>query len=86
MSKAKDEADRLVEMYWDDFCPQNHFPNNNFCECNSLTQWQAIQCALIHVEGIIELLHHNDIYKEMLNWDNMDDYWQEVKQELNKML
>ena len=86
MSKAKDEADRLVEMYWDDFCPQNHFPNNNFCECNSLTQRQAIKCTLIHVEGIIDEIDSMDWEFSTNIADERREYWQEVKQELDKML
>lgn len=92
MNKAEEEAERIVEMYWDDFCPKDHFPNNNYCECNSLTQIQAIKCALIHVEGIIdEIKKVNKFYEEngLINSDVMIQpfaHWQEVKQELNKML
>ena len=79
MSKAKKEAERIVEMYWDDFCPKDHFPNNNYCQCNSLTQIQAIQCALIYVEGIIEALSEikdihvigNSLIDEIENWQEV---------------
>jgi hypothetical protein len=73
MSKEEQEAERIINLFWDDFCPKDNYPNNNFCDCNSLTQSQAIQCAIIHVEGII---------KEINKYSNSDladiQGWQEV--------
>ena len=78
-SKAKEEADRIVDMYWDDFCPKNHFPNNNYCECNSLTERQATQCAIIHVEGIIKEINDIEVryYTEEYSLQKLI-HWQEV--------
>ena len=46
---------------------------------NSITSKPLKQSALIHVEGIIEALEDNQVYNSAI-------FWQEVKQELKKML
>ncbi len=87
MSKEEEEANRTIEMFWDDFCPKDHFPNNNFCECNTLTQSQAIKCAIIHVKGVIQ---SNPTYEDPECEDDIckqvicnKPFWQEVLTILN---
>lgn len=43
-----------------------------------MTDWQLKQCAIIHVEGIIEVLKNlHPKYEEATYWHPVD-YWQQV--------
>lgn len=77
MIKAKEEADGIVFEYQ---FSDSSLPFNGGIMDKEL----AVICALIHVEGIIKeynekviTLSHNNVRMK---------FWQEVKQELNKMI
>ena len=43
----------------------------------------AIECAIIAVDNIMEVLHSDEIYNPgMLSFDRIENYWNEVKQEI----
>ena len=43
----------------------------------------AIECALIAVDNIMEVLHSDEIYNPgMLSFDRIENYWNEVKKEI----
>jgi len=73
MSKAKEEAEMLVELYHEhaDYYIDLS-KEDSICDLNL----NKTKCALIHVEGIISALVGLTSIK----------FYQEVKQELNKML
>jgi hypothetical protein len=62
--KAKEKAKELVDKYFIELNEHN--------ECYD--EEAAIQCALISVDEIIDLVKHIDVDSE--------DYWEEVKQEI----
>jgi hypothetical protein len=49
-------------------------------EWDGVDKWAVKECALISVDEVIEALHEH-------HWQNriIIDYWQEVKQEINKL-
>jgi len=73
--KEEQEAERIIGMY-EKFLTL-HFYNKEFM------YEQAKQCALIHVNGIIE--HNHKLTLDMkglkdIEWCNFyDEYWQKVK-------
>ena len=84
----KEKAQELVNK----FISYSYFSDGNNSMNRSYQQEDnAKQCALIAVDEIIKVCHYNS--KENLsNWDlvGLDDfefscYWQEVKQEINKL-
>lgn len=73
--KAKDKAKELVDKYYN---------SEQLCSCEtiSIVRNNAIECAKIAVDEIIEAIDWHEFEtpnKEL-------EYWQEVKNELNKML
>jgi hypothetical protein len=56
--------------------PNNGSLNEGLNSCESRHK-EAVVCALIAVDEIIEK-HYDD-------WDEYSDYWQEVKQEIEKL-
>ena len=86
MKEAEKEAERIIEMFYDKIEDVN-IDCGAYCMGGSFDRMTlTIQCALLHVEGIIEA---NPTVKD---WDTMSDgtkeiwhvcnisYWQEVKQ------
>ena len=68
--KPKDKAIELLDKY-----------SNKSIECNEGTEWTYDkQCALICVDEILESFNYLEYYPEDLR-----DYWQKVKQEINKL-
>jgi hypothetical protein len=69
--KAIELVDKFMEhtVEWD-----------NVTEYAFDSEYHAKKCALIAVEEVIEVLHEH-------HWQNrlIIDYWQEVKQEINKL-
>lgn len=62
-------------------------------KCKSLDYQQAKECALIAVEEIMKAPHENR-YIELIPsdadetdwfWDKFDEYWKEVKEEIQKL-
>ena len=61
-------------------------PYSDYNECDVFTEREnqlknAIQCALICVDEIIR----NEVNTTMHPNDSIMDYWEEVKQEINKL-
>ena len=82
MSKAKQEADRIVKLF---------YPLTYTAAIIPYSNQDALRCALIHVEGIIKsnptYIDFEEIENEREDWVVCDKpFWQEVKQELNKMI
>lgn len=77
--KEQEEANRIIELYYNtEYCPKNHFPNNRYCDCgDSMNLYQAKQCALIHVDGLIYFCEQMELYTSV-------DYWQKVKEIIQK--
>jgi|TARA_B110000908_G_scaffold97133_1_gene114731 hypothetical protein len=78
----KVEAKKLVDSFYDtEYCGIKHFPNDNFCECIEMSYYQAKQCALIHVNGVIKerQILNNDFDRERIK------ELLEIKQEINKI-
>ena len=82
-SKAKEEAERIIFDY--QFCDASLEFNDGI-----MTKKLAVICAIIHVDGIIDNI-------DSMEWglltdvsiksaDERREFWQEVKQELNKKL
>ena len=88
MSSPKAKAKELIDkMYNSEYCGIKHFPNKRYCECVEMNLFQAKQCALIAVD---EILKANPIIplKFMLESEALDaanEYWAEVKQEIEKL-
>jgi hypothetical protein len=70
--KAKEFVDRFVIHQNDDY------PDSD-------EDYHAKQCALICVNEIIKEHCHESEHKDPLAQDRWIDYWQEVKQEINKL-
>lgn len=71
MKEIKEEADRLVELYF--------LADNNINDM--LTETQAKQCALICVDECLKIERKKDMDFSKRNIE----YWQEVKQEIEKL-
>jgi hypothetical protein len=72
-NKAREEAHRIIDMFSDG--------------ANLIFEDELIQCALIYVEGIVKEINDIEIryYTDEYALQKII-HWQEVKQELNKML
>ena len=73
METPKDKAEQLVNKYFNLFVVDLE---------NTISRYEAIECAKIVVEKMInecdnEVLESNDV--------NRINFWQEVKKELNKL-
>jgi hypothetical protein len=64
--------DRMINT---EHCGIKHFPNNNYCDCTEMNRFQSIQCALIAID---------EIYSNCTD-QSKNDYWIEVKNELEKL-
>jgi hypothetical protein len=75
MTEAKKKAEELVEEY------------NNIFRCENVSSDIGVQCAIIAVDEIIShepfKFVYNGAYAE---WLPITEFWEEVKEELNKML
>lgn len=71
----KEKADELMDRFTHDLS----------CDVGSLSNYQAKQCALIAVDGIIKEHCHESEHKDPLAQDRWIDYWQEVKQEIERL-
>ena len=75
MKEPKEEAERIIEMY--------HLVDSSNVIADILTMRQAKQCAILHVEGIIEQMTpiiDNCYYHDEYKWIKIQDHWQEVLQ------
>lgn len=88
----KEKAEELVDkMYNSDYCPKNHIPNNNYCDCPEIGWLQAKSCAKIAADevwnGIDKNFHaHPDAPAlSEIAWNKTHDYWQQVKSEIEKL-
>ena len=64
--KEEKEAERILVMY--------------LMDTDILLRTVAKQCALIHVQGIIDALPEaNNVYKDFQLKENTINYWQRVK-------
>ena len=76
MSEAEKKAEAIIEMYWDCLW------NNTIMVVDEEINNQAKQCALIHVDGIIEqmgVIIDSCYYHDESKWVKIQDEWQEVK-------
>ncbi len=83
----KEKAEELVDkMYNTEHCGIEHFPNKNYCDCVEINYHQAKQCALIAVDEVQQLIKDLSSCKNRFIYiiDEMN-YWQEVKQEIEKL-
>ena len=73
MSELTKKAKEIVDKYYTEMNP-------NAPDCN-ISYRQAKQCAIIHVDGIIEIIkyHGTDIGKHLLL------FYKKVKQEIEKL-
>ena len=71
----KEKAIELVEQFM-----EHTVEWDNVTEYAFDSEYHAKQCALISVEEILQALHEH-------HWQNrlIIDYWNEVKQEINKL-
>jgi len=78
VEKAKELMDRMINT---EHCGIKHFPNTNYCDCTEMNRFQSIQCALIAIDEILDIIryHGTDIGKHSLL------YWVEVKNELENL-
>ena len=78
----KEKAKELVDkMYNTPHCGIEHFPSKHYCDCSEIGFFQAKQCALIAVDEIMKAVG----WEEMELGVDRDNYWQEVKQEIEKL-
>ena len=70
MSQAKDKAKELVDRFYFSKISTNRFRNE-----------EAKQCALICVDEMLK----NEVNTTMYPNDSIMDYWEEVKQEIEKL-
>ena len=82
----KEKAIELIDkMYNTEHCGIKHIPNKRYCDCSEINMFQAKQCALIAVNEIIPII---ESYEDALSASQKSDaldYWNEVKQEINKL-
>jgi hypothetical protein len=77
--KAKEKAKELVEK----FSKYVDSTNDDLNTCYKSKIKRAKQCALICVDEIQEILMSDEIYTPSKpSWERLDDYWIEVKKEL----
>jgi len=54
MKTPKEYADELIsKMYNTEFCGITHFPNNHYCDCSEINEFQARQCAVIYCKEVL---------------------------------
>ena len=85
MTKEETEANKIIEMYNDltDECDCLEY----LCICFSMYEAKSKQCALIHVNGIIEATTKGLLIvdKSVYDWQvKQKDYWQRVKEIIQK--
>ena len=75
----KEKAEELVDKFYQT-TPNEYFVNEPIGIKGRYKSWeQAKQCALIAVDEILDMVKHTPI--EFIE----TDYWQEVKQEIEKL-
>ena len=76
----KEKAEELVEKYINltDYCDCLEY----MCVCFTMYDYKAKQCALIAVEEILNTLYSIPFGNAL---DNELEYWEEVKQEIEKL-
>jgi hypothetical protein len=79
--KAKELFDKIFDS---DNCGIKHQPNHRYCDCTEINYFQAKQCALIAVDEIISHSRNTAMVYD-LSFDESTSYWQEVKQEIEKL-
>ena len=73
----KEKAKELIKKYWNGI---------NDIELDSISWNQCKQCALICVNDIIiSLTQYGKYSNELQNMDRELNYWDEVKQEIEKL-
>jgi len=75
IEEVKEEAKKIIELF-------TKLKEPNKIKRYRMSPSNAKQCALIYCDGMIELLHHSSIKGEALNWDALDDFWQQVKEHI----
>jgi hypothetical protein len=72
MKEPKEEAERIIEMYYSltDKCSCYEY----LCNCFTMYERKAQQCAILHVEGIVKLVSYPQTNIKRKK------YWQEVLQ------
>jgi hypothetical protein len=86
---AKEKAEELVDKFYNTpHCGIEHQPNKRYCDCIEMNPFQAKQCALVAVDEILELTKRNTY--NPFDWNEItgvryDKFWQEVKQEIEKL-
>ena len=73
---AKEKAGELVDKFWKS-CYDKH-------DIAKLVKADAKQCALIAVDEILKLENNNGYYFDGTNVTSIS-FWQEVKQEIEKL-
>jgi hypothetical protein len=83
-SKEKEEAERIVRLF---------YPLTYTAAVKPYSSVDAKRCAIIHIEGIIKDNNNTYQWAKNINLDEKTihglsrniDYWQEVKQEIEKL-
>ena len=80
----KEKAEELVDKFYQT-TPNEYFVNEPIGIKGRYKSWeQAKQCALIAVDEILKLENNNGYYFDGTNVTSIS-FWQEVKQEINKL-
>jgi hypothetical protein len=80
--KARELMDIMINT---EHCGIKHFPNNNYCDCTEMNRFQSKQCALIAVDEIIKALNDDIYIQGETDIDSHIEYWDEVKNEIEKL-
>ena len=82
---TKEKAEELVKKY----AKQLYFSEDIKIEDINISEAnldEPIQCALIAVDEIQEVLMTDELYNAgNLSFERIDNYWEEVKQEIEKL-
>ena len=80
----KEKAEELVDKFYQT-TPNEYFVNEPIGIKGRYKSWeQAKQCALIAVDEILKLENNNGYYFDGTNVTSIS-FWQEVKQEIEKL-
>jgi len=81
MNRQEEEAERIIELYYkEDVSVMYVDLENDICLASGkMTYKNAVNFAIIHVEGIIEENEKIEVYSNVPhNIDERGDYWEEV--------
>jgi hypothetical protein len=82
----KKKAEELVEkMMLYSYEKIENEKNTKYIVDNKIKKEYAKQCALIAVEEILNAIYNEDFDGHLIDEHNAASYWQEVKQEINKL-